>query len=128
MRKTENENRDILITSYLTGEASPIQIIELQKWLGASKDNLLYFQQLKNIWDNSEHNTDEKMIDVDKAFNMISKRVTFKTPAANFWYYWKRIAAILLIPLVLGNLLYSMFRANNEMPPREPIYNELYAA
>jgi len=128
MRKTENENRDILITSYLTGEASPTQIIELQKWLGASKDNLLYFQQLKNIWDNSEYNTDEKMIDVDKAFNMISKRVTFKSPAANFWYYWKRIAAILLIPLVLGNLLYFMFRANSNLTTREPIYNELYAA
>ncbi|MDO9341621.1 MAG: DUF4974 domain-containing protein, partial [Bacteroidales bacterium] len=100
----------------------------LQKWLGASKDNLLYFQQLKNIWDNSEHINDEKMIDVDKAFNMINKRVTFKSPATNFWYYWKKIAAVLLIPLILGNLLYFSFRSNKYSTNQEPVYNELFAA
>ena len=88
----------------------------------------MYFQQLKNIWDNSEHYTDEKMIDVDKAFNLINKRVIFKSPATNFWYYWKKIAAVLLIPLVLGNLLYFVFRANNNSTNQEPVYNELFAA
>ena len=124
----EQKNREILITRYLTEEAKPDEIVELQKWLGASKDNLLYFQQLKNIWDNSEHYTGEKMIDVDKAFIMINKRVTFKSTATNFWFYWKKIAAVLLIPLVLGNLLYYIIRANSNVPTQEPIYNELFAA
>ena len=39
MKKIDQENREILITRYLTGEASPIEIVELQKWLDASKDN-----------------------------------------------------------------------------------------
>jgi transmembrane sensor len=128
MKKIDQENREILITRYLTGEASPIEIVELQKWLDASKDNLLYFQQLKNIWDNSEHYTDEKMIDVEKAFNMINKRIIFKSSVTNFWYYWKKIAAVLLIPLVLGNLLYFSFCAKNYSKNQEPIYNELFAA
>ena len=55
MKKIDQENREVLITRYLAGEVSLDEIVELQKWLGASKDNLLYFQQLKNIWDNSEH-------------------------------------------------------------------------
>jgi len=121
-------NREILITRYLTGEASQDEIVKLQKWLGASKDNLLYFQQLKNIWDSSERYSGEKMIDIDKAFNMINKRVTFKSSATNFWGYWKKIAAILLIPLVLGNLLYFVFRANISTSTQEPVYNELFAA
>jgi transmembrane sensor len=128
MKPIEQENREILITRCLAGEASPVEIVELQKWLDTSKDNLLYFQQLKNIWDNSEHYPGEKMIDVDKAFNMINKRVTFKSPATNFWDYWKKIAAVLLIPLVIGNLLYFVFRANNYVTTHGPIYNELYAA
>ena len=115
MKKIDKGNREVLITRYLTGEVSPDEIVELQKWLGASKDNLLYFQQLKNVWDNSEHKMDEKMIDVEKAFNMINKIVTFKSPATNFWYYWKKIAAILLVPLLLGNLLYFAFRANSNV-------------
>ena len=128
LKPMEHENREILITRYLTGEAGPEEIIELQKWLGASKDNLLYFQQLKNIWDSSEHFKDEKIIDVDKALNMINKKVIFKSQSANFWYYWKKIAAILLIPLLLGNLLYFAFRANSNVATKEPIYNELFAA
>jgi len=128
MKKIDQENREVLITRYLAGEVSLDEIVELQKWLGASKDNLLYFQQLKNIWDNSEHYADEKMIDVEKAFNLINKRITFKSPATNFWYYWKKIAAFLLIPLVLGNLFYFSLRAKNYSKNQEPIYNELFAA
>jgi transmembrane sensor len=128
LKPMEHEKRGILITRYLTGEIGPEEIIELQKWLGASKDNLLYFQQLKNIWDSSDNFKDEKIIDVEKALNMINKKVIFKSQSANFWYYWKKIAAILLIPLLLGNLLYFAFRANSNVATQEPIYNELFAA
>jgi len=124
----DRKNQEVLITRYLAGEASDIEIVELQEWLVASKDNLLYFQQSKNIWDNTELNISEKMINVDKAFNLINKRVTLKSPATTFWYYWKKIAAVLLIPLVLGNLLYYSFRASTHLTKREPVYNELFAA
>jgi transmembrane sensor len=127
MKSKEQVNREILITRYLIGEASPDEIIELQKWLNASKDNLLYFQQLKNIWDNSDHNTFEKMIDVDKAFNLINERVIFKSRITNFWYHWKKIAAVLLIPLILGNILYFSFHPKNFSQRQEPVYNELFA-
>lgn len=133
MKKLLNETKrtrewGILITRYFTGKASPDEIDELQKWLSASKDNSLYFQQLKNIWDNSEHFPGEKMTEVEKAFNMINKRVTYRLPATNFWYYWKKIAAVLLIPLVIGNLLYFAIRADSKVATQEPVYNELYAA
>jgi len=126
MESIEQENRAILITRYFTGEANQGEIEEIQKWLSASKDNLLYFQQLKNIWDNSELSKGEKMTDVEKAFKMLRKRVSFKDPETNFWYYWRRIAAILLIPLVIGNLLYFLF--SNSSTNKEPVYNELFAA
>jgi transmembrane sensor len=128
MDKIGQENPEVIIARYLGGEVNPDEIVELQKWLGASKDNLLYFQQLKNIWDDSQHFADGKIIDVEKAYNMINKRVIFRSPAQNFWSYWKKIAAVLLIPLVLGNLLYFSFRAKNYSKYHEPIYNELYAA
>jgi ferric-dicitrate binding protein FerR (iron transport regulator) len=122
------ENREILITRYLSQEASPEEIVELQKWLGASEDNFLYFQEMKNIWDNSELNAIEKSIDEYKAFNKISQRVTLVSPMTNFWYYWKKFAAVLLIPLVLGNLLYFSIYANNFKKTQGPIYNEVFAA
>ena len=88
----------------------------------------MYFQQFKNIWDNAEHNTGERMIGIDKAFNVVNKSVIFKSPATNFWFYWKKVTAIILIPLVLGNLLYFSFLIANSSTHHEPIYNELFAA
>jgi transmembrane sensor len=124
----EHKNREILITRYLTGEANPDEIVELQKWLGNSRDNLLYFQQIKNVWDNSEQVPVEKMTSAYKAFNMISKKVNFISPSTSFWNYWKKIAAVLLIPLILGNLLYFSFSSKNRFTHQEPVYNELFAA
>jgi len=128
MMPIDKKNQDVLITRYLTGEASQDEIIELQVWLVAAKDNLLYFQQLKNIWDNAEKYIDVNTIDADKGFNLINKRIGLKFPAPNIWFYWKKIAAVLLIPLVIGNLLYFSFRSNNHLAKQEPVYNELFAA
>jgi ferric-dicitrate binding protein FerR (iron transport regulator) len=124
----DKKNQDILITRYLTGEASHDEIIELRAWLVAAKDNALYFQQLKNIWDNTEKDIDVNKIDADKAFNLINKRIVLKSPAPNIWFYWKKIAAVLLIPLLIGNLIYFSFRTNNHLAKQEPVYNELFAA
>ena len=128
MELIKQENQEILITRYLTGEIRPDEIVELQKWLGASRDNLMHFQQLKNIWDNSGKESVDKMIDVDKAFTMINKRVTFKSPESNFWYYWNRIAAVLLIPLLLGNLFYFSLSHNIYSRHKVPVYNEMFTA
>ena len=71
------------------------------------------------------------MIDIDKAYTMISKKVTLRSTPENFWYYWKKIAAVLLIPLFIGNILYFLLRTNNFSMPQEPVspvYNELFAA
>jgi ferric-dicitrate binding protein FerR (iron transport regulator) len=124
----EFKKREFLITRYLTGQANTDELVELQKLLSSSKDNLLYFQQVKSIWDHTEHSKIEKMIDVDKAYKIINNRVVFKSPKTNFWQYWMKIAAVLIIPLLLGNLLYFSFHPKNLTTHKEPVYNELFAA
>ena len=68
------------------------------------------------------------MIDADRAFNSINKRITLRSPEANFWYFWKKIAAVILIPLLLGNLLYFVSYYKQQKKHQEPVYNELFAA
>ena len=128
MEQPDQEYRDVLIAKYLSGDLSQEEIFELKKWIIASKENLTYFQQIKNIWDNADHSINKKMIDPEKAFHAIKNRVTFRSPAANFWFYWKKFAAVLLIPLVLGNLLYFLFHDAKFTKNQEPVYNELFAA
>ena len=128
MNKDEQEKQQILISRYLDGSASQNEILRLKEWLTSSKDNFLYFQQLKNIWDNSERNTIEKKIDVESAFNKVSKKVITKNHVKSFWYQWQKIAAILFIPLILGNIIYYSVHSVNREVMNEPIYIELFAA
>jgi transmembrane sensor len=122
------DSKKILITRYFTGDASSEEIIEIQKWLNESKDNILYFRQLKNIWDNTENDPGIKMINIDSALNLVNKRIKFRSPKVNLWYYWQKIAAILIIPLLLVNLLYFIYRSTDKTSYQEPIYIELFAA
>jgi transmembrane sensor len=122
------DKKNILITRFLTGEATPEEVIEIQKWLNESNDNMLYFRKLKNIWDNAENDMDIKKINVDSALNLVKKRIKFRSSGVNLWDYWKKIAAILIIPLVLVNLLYFIYRSTDKSSSQEPVYIELFAA
>jgi transmembrane sensor len=128
MNKDEQEKQQILISRYLDGSASQNEILKLKEWLTSSRDNFLYFQQLKNLWDNSEKTSLENSIDVKSAFNKVSKRAIAKNPVKSFWYQWQKIAAILLIPLILGNIIYYTVHSVNREVINGPIYNELFAA
>jgi len=127
MEQKEKSNPGILITKYLSGEISQHEVDKLQQWVSDSKENLNYFLQLKNIWDNSEKNSIYDKIDIENAFKFISKQLKFRSPSINIWNYWKKIAAIILIPLLLGNILYLIFRSYNKVATPEPVYNEIYA-
>ena len=45
------ESVDILIISYLKGEATPEQQNELLAWLEADVENKLYFRSIKDVYD-----------------------------------------------------------------------------
>jgi transmembrane sensor len=128
MKSIDTGNREILIIRYFSGEVNPEEIIEIKKWLSESKDNLLYFRQLKNVWDNTENATDLRNVNVDNALNLVNKRIKFKTPMETLWFYWKRIAAVLVIPLLLANLFYFIYRTTDKTSSQDPVYNELFAA
>lgn len=128
MGQKEQINPGILITRYLSGETSQNEVEKLQRWISDSEDNFNYFLQLKNIWDNSENTSIYDKIDAENAFKYVNKQLTFRSSSMNVWGYWKRIAAVLLIPLLLGNILYFISRSHADSTTSDPVYNELYAA
>jgi ferric-dicitrate binding protein FerR (iron transport regulator) len=128
MIMTEDNRIVILITRYLSGEATIEELKELKEWTERSKDNRMIFQNYKNIWDSSGNSEKEKMINAEKSFNLIKKRIAFKSPAKNLWQYWKNIAAVLLVPLIAGNILYYLLRTDSSTLATEPVYNEIFAA
>ncbi len=84
MDSIEEENNRILIVRYLSGEASPEEVTELNKWLGASGANLLYFQQVKNIWYSSNRHSLKDLSDTNKAFKEVNKKNHSEIPRVQF--------------------------------------------
>ncbi len=124
----ENNRIVILITRYLSEEANHEELKELKEWTERSEENRNIFQNYKNIWAGSGDSEKEKILNAEKSYSHIKKRISFKSPEKNLWHYWKNVAAVLLIPLVAGNILYYVLKADNSGSLQEPVYNEIFAA
>lgn len=128
MDKESEEKYGLLITRYLSGEASPGETDELKDWLAGSRDNLAYYRQLRNIWNTAEGSLYRDQIDTSTALGKVKGRISPGASHRGIWAAWKNVAAVLLIPLILGNILYFVLRKGPETVLHEPVYNELYAA
>lgn len=125
---TKDDNKILLITKCLSEEATNEELMELKVWTEKSKENMIYFQKYKNIWDISGGIPIEKKINVTGSFELVKKRVEVKAPSKGLWHYWKNIAAIFLIPLLAGNIIYFILKSNDAQADQEPVYNEIFAA
>lgn len=61
-----------MIVSHLNSNEVP----ELYDWINASSGNRAYHQQILNIWDAADHKLDIKNIDVEAAWEKVSKQIS----------------------------------------------------
>ncbi|MEX1239356.1 MAG: FecR domain-containing protein [Cyclobacteriaceae bacterium] len=119
---------DNLIANYLSGTATPEEEKELITWIGLSERNKQYYDQLRNIWITSDMSFDPESINTDLALEKVLKRISKETKLLTFWLYWKNVAAIILIPVLLGYVPFLMFRSGALFTSPKPIYSEAHAA
>lgn len=97
-----NENQiELLITACLTGKATPEEQKLLATWTDESPEHLRYYQDFVNIWQITHPAFDPDEIDVVKAENSIRKKISETDIVKRLWNYWQRVAAVILIPLLL---------------------------
>jgi ferric-dicitrate binding protein FerR (iron transport regulator) len=120
-----NENQiELLMTACLTGKATGQEQQLLETWVHENPEHLRYYQDFVNIWQVTHPAFDPAGIDVSKAEKKIRKRISGTKAVQKLWVYWQRVAAIMLIPL----LLWSVYRYvdNHADPlPEETGYQEL---
>jgi len=130
MKKIDEINDiDELIVDYITGRLTPEQFDYLNSWIAESKENLLYFRKLQEIWYASAPH-DEDVFDKDLAYNRFLYRVKESNqPEAaihsNKFFFTKRfiqIAASVAIIIVLGSIYFLKF-----LPPSTSLKDEFYS-
>jgi transmembrane sensor len=125
----EKQNDDILvlIARNLAGLTDLSEESELRRWVGLSETNRKYFEQVRNIWNESGKQINPNKINTQFALEKVLKRVLMPKKVNTFWIIWQRIAAVLILPLVIGTILLIYFNYSRKSNSDQIVYNEVYA-
>jgi len=93
-------DNDELLVKYLAGEANADESVQAEAWIETSAENRTYFEQFKQLWDESQKLAHNSSIDEDMAWNRFRERIQkeyieSQKPAAN--YQWLKVAAVILL-------------------------------
>jgi transmembrane sensor len=117
-----------LIARNLAGQADSDEKARLYEWIGKSESNRHYFEQLRNIWNESEKKIDPFSINTRLALGKVLDRISIPSNSFSFWICWQKVAAVIILPLVLGALLWVYNISHKVSASNVAVYNEIYAA
>lgn len=100
---TDKDQIQLIISAYLSGKATVEECRKLEEWVKQSPDNNRYFQEMRNIWQVMRPAFNPSEIDVYKAEKNILANIaaTKRNMVRTILVYWQRVAAILLLPLLI---------------------------
>ena len=104
MDHNENNQTDILINRYLTGNASAQEIEDLFRWIQLDGNNKKYFQRQQDIWSYLNPAINIKDIDTGSAEKKVLRKsgiMAERHPVfRKLLVLWSRIAAVIALPLI----------------------------
>lgn len=113
--ETNNLHPNELFSKVLTGNATSEEKIAFEKWVHQSDENRAVFDAYKKVWNSSEI---LKKNDLDRAKLMTQIKIMEKLRATRgFLFYWQRVAAVLIIPI----LIYSAYLILSNAGPNSEI-------
>jgi len=110
----------ILISKYLSGNASQKEILLVETWCNSSKENQMEYEQLKQLWEEADTPvlTTPAPVNTKNAWNKLQQRIAedegeeatgqvrlLPSYNHNLYYFIPRVAAVFLI----GVIIYSLF-------------------
>lgn len=102
----ENYIMDDLLVKYLLKEATDEETIQVQQWIGENEANKKHYEQLKQIWDASEHLIIHSAVNEEDAWNRLQQRIHKDENKKQKTFSWKKaamgIAAGLLLFITAG--------------------------
>ena len=115
---------DELIVRYLAGEANPDEAIALHDWMAFS-DNKTYFENFQSAWQNSYPAKKSRLPDVELGWKNIESQFHIESTGVHTekikkiprrYDYLLKIAAAIIIILMIGVFTYTYFQRNNVIP------------
>jgi len=110
MKEANQNGTDELIVRVLQGEATPDELDSLETWVLASPENRRHYLHLKNLWDASVI----LPLSTPDALHRVITQIKPDRPGKTFWMMWQRVAAIILLPLLVAAAWLLVDRRHDE--------------
>ncbi len=128
MEDYNQEEINSLIAACLAGSATAEDTDRLDTWVSDSKDNLLYYQRMKNIWELWHNDVNPHDVDIEKAYLKVKGRLGFIRKSSIALTFLLKAAAILFLPMLAGSYYLGTLRHETLANSSNPVYNEVSAA
>ena len=109
---TDKYDYDKLLSGYFSGSLTPTEKEALDEWKADSDENLSAFKNAEKVFLSIDLLHEMRTYNTTNALSKVTKRAGEADRTNRFLFYWQRIAAILLLPLLLAGGIY--FYRNNE--------------
>jgi transmembrane sensor len=126
METNSIEDISRIIAAYLGGTASEEDTDFLKNWVESSDENRRFYLKMKNIWDVSNPGTDPETISSNIALAKVLKQINRDKAESPFWRYLQKVAAILLLPLLLAIIVQFIVQKQSKNQPET--YSEIQSA
>jgi ferric-dicitrate binding protein FerR (iron transport regulator) len=108
----EDWDIDQVLFNEFSGVITPEEKLFLDEWINESTANRRYFSEQKKLWSLVDRHQKMKSIDEQKAYRNVADQL-FSKPKISFITSFQRIAAILILPLLIASIYY--FYNNNQI-------------
>lgn len=102
-----------LIMLEYSNEIDSVQLQELHQWVNNSADNRAEYDEVLKVLSYYDSLEDMKKVNVDKDLQIVKKKLRKQDVRKSLMFYFQRIAAILIIPLLIYSI-WTVGPSNNK--------------
>ncbi|MFV0417633.1 MAG: FecR family protein [Dysgonomonas sp.] len=125
----DSANIELIIFKVFTGEATQEEAEAIKLWIRESEENEKQFYRLKNIWDVANPSFQPEDINLGQAYANVFSQITAESDTIvkrkSFIYYWQRIAAIIVLPLLALSVYFFISSTDEKQYVTE--YQEVFS-
>ncbi len=116
---TEEFDYTELLARYFSGSLTRQEQEAIEEWKETSEENFLAFKNAEKVSRSIELLREMRRYDPAKALQKVDKEIEKARQNKGFLYYWQRIAAVLLLPLLIAGTIF--FLAKQDRAPENSV-------
>ncbi|MFZ5429198.1 MAG: FecR domain-containing protein [Bacteroidota bacterium] len=112
----QHDHKDIeeLLPGYFDGSISETDRVVIDTWKNLSHSNREIFDQSEKVWRSLRLLSEMERFHPKRALQQINRKISQKT-SQRWWYIWQRVAAILVIPVLITAVWLSLGKTRNSL-------------